>query len=88
MQILKNTYITMNRTIINQQYNSTKKYKWLKYIYTLNYNNEYIIYNLWTGEIILLTNKQYNQPSSQIQKMLVECWYKIPIEVDDYSLYY
>lgn len=88
MQILKNTYITMNRTILNQQYDSTKKYKWLKYIYTLNYNNEYIIYNLWTGEIILLTNKQYNQPSQQIQKMLVECWYKIPIEVDDYSLYY
>jgi len=47
----------MNRTILNQQYDSTKKYKWLKYIYTLNYNNEYIIYNLWTGEIILLTNK-------------------------------
>lgn len=88
MKVIKNSYTTMDRTILKQQYDSTKKYKWLKYIYTIEQDDEYIIYNLWTGEIIVLTNIQYNQFNSEIQKILVESWYKIPIQIDDYSLYY
>ena len=89
MKIIKKSYIEMNKIIQSQQYNPIQQYKWLSYLYILKEeDNNYIIYNLWTGQIIVLTEKEYKTPSENIEKFFVNNWYKIPIETDDYSLYY
>ena len=89
MKIIKKSYIEMNKIIQSQQYNPIQQYKWLSYLYILKEeDNNYIIYNLWTGQIIVLTEKEYKTPSENIEKFFVNNWYKIPVETDDYSLYY
>ena len=89
MKIIKKSYIEMNKIIQSQQYNPAQQYKWLSYLYILKEeDNNYIIYNLWTGQIIVLTEKEYKMPSENIEKFFVNNWYKIPVETDDYSLYY
>lgn len=88
MKIIRKSYDSINKILSFQQFDRNKKYKWLVYLYVIKENNEYIIYNLWTGQIIVLTEDEYLLPNQNIQKILINNWYKIPVETDDYSLYY
>lgn len=88
MKIIKKSYNVINKILSLQQYDSNKKYKWLVYLYTIKENKEYIIYNLWTGQILALNENEYFSSDQNIEKILVNNWYKIPVEIDDYSLYY
>lgn len=80
----------------NQVYYENYSYKLIKYIKFIKVNEGYLLYNLLTRELILISNKEYNdiqlglkhlqKENVLLHRYLATHWFLIPEEMDEKTL--
>ncbi|MDD3253832.1 MAG: radical SAM protein [Lachnospiraceae bacterium] len=81
--MFKSIYLTIGR----QGY-SPGEYKWLPYLVEQVVDDGVLLCNMFTREIILLTEAEYAHPEADLRRILAEHWYMIPAGLDPRSLCY
>lgn len=70
-----------------QTVNDGANYRFIKFSYILKQDNDVVLYNLITGEVLVLSDAEFEAATAdftnEISKQLIKCWYLVPMNFDD-----
>lgn len=87
MKVISDILLNIQSVITLQKYDKNIEYRWIKYKIIKEVDNDIIIYNTFTREIILLSKDEYDTMDEKILFFLVEHWYLVPLDFHEKTFY-
>ncbi|MCQ2422584.1 MAG: 4Fe-4S cluster-binding domain-containing protein [Lachnospiraceae bacterium] len=85
MKILQNISKVVSKLLENQVEKKDTQYRYISYCVSSSIPGGMLLYNTLTQELLQVSNDELT--TSNTKAFLVEHWFLVPLEFDDYSLY-